>query len=157
MLDPPSNDYLLILSLLPSAPPSSAASSVNPNSTRISTANSVPSDSLRTGSSSSDDLRIYTVSLLSLLYAQSLAQLESIKAERELLESMPADLQLLDQGSDDARQRERGDEGANGTQASWRLDSVNRGGPDGKGELMDAKGKVRPSLNRPNQQCEASS
>jgi len=60
---------------------------------------------------------------------------------------MPADLELLDQGSDDVRQRERENEGAaGGTQASWRLDSVNRGGPDGKGELMDAKGKVRSSL-----------
>lgn len=142
MLEPPSNDYLLILSLLPSQP--TATSSTNANSTRISTANSVPPNSLKTGSSSSDDLRIYTISLLSLLYAQSLAQLESIKAERELLESMPADLQLLEQGSDDVRQREREDEGANGSQASWRLDSVHQGGPDGKGELMDAKGKVRP-------------
>lgn len=147
MLEPPSNDYLLILSLLPSnslPQPTSAT-----GSTRLSTANSVPSDSLLTGSSSSDDLRIYTVSLLSLLYAQSLAQLESIKSETELLESMPADLQLLDQGSDDVRQRERENEGAGGTQASWRLDSVNRGGPDGKGELMDAKGKVSSRVSPP--------
>ncbi|KAL7415951.1 TAP42-like protein [Mrakia frigida] len=143
MLEPPSNDYLLILSLLPSSSQTQPTSSSN--STRLSTANSVPSDSLLTGSSSSDDLRIYTISLLSLLYAQSLAQLESIKSETELLESMPADLELLDQGADDTRQRERENEGAAGTQASWRLDSVNRGGPDGKGELMDAKGKpLRP-------------
>lgn len=42
---------------------------------------------------------------------------------------------------DDGRERER--EADEGVVAGWRLDTVNRGGPDGKGELMDDKGRVR--------------
>lgn len=114
-LPTPANDFTLILSLIPKA----------------ADLNEPTPDSLRT----------FTVSLLSLLYAQSLAQLESIGQEVELLRSMPSE---VERPRDDVRERERDTEEV----ATWRLDSVNRGGPDGKGELMDSRGKVSRAFLR---------
>jgi immunoglobulin-binding protein 1 len=118
------DDYALILSLLPSS------------SSQESTSNSTAPSS----SSEPESLRPYTISLLSLLYAQSLAQLDSIEQETQLLQSVPDDFEEREKTAGDGR--ERGREGDDEIISGWRLDSVNRGGPDGKGELMDGSGKV---------------
>lgn len=56
---------------------------------------------------------------------------------------MPDDVD--ERGAADGRTRER-EEGGEGDR-TWKLDRVDRGGPDGKGPLMDPTGKVRcPAL-----------
>lgn len=116
-----SDDFALILSLLPPTSPSSSSAS---------------------GSASpSPNLRPFTLSLITLLYAQTLASLDSLKQEVALLESMPAErARELEDGR--ARMTDRAQEDEDGGDRTWRLDGVRKGGPDGKGELMNAQGKV---------------
>jgi immunoglobulin-binding protein 1 len=79
-----------------------------------------------------DDLREVTLLLLRLTYTQANTQLASISQELELLRGAP-------------REDKRGDQKPPEKEEDnmWRLDNVARGGPDGKGLLLDSKGKVR--------------
>ena len=70
-----------------------------------------------------------------LTYAQAQTSLESLGQELELLKSMPP----LPKPSDDLRQKK---DKAKEQDDMWKLDSVQRGGPDGKGPLLDPQGKV---------------
>lgn len=98
-----------------------------------------------TSSSSSSDeeahggsnRRKYTLALLALLYAQAISSIESISQEEDLLRSAPPEKEEDGSRAQDGRDRER-----DGEETTWRLDRVDRGGPDGKGELMDKSGKV---------------
>lgn len=128
MLSSATDDFSLIKSLLP-PPPSSSSSP----------------DEADDSPPAPESLRSYILALLALCYAQALNQIESIGQERSLLESVPDDYE--ERRADDRRERERKEEGG-GEDGTWKLDRVNRGGPDGKGPLMDPTGKVRsPTLS----------
>ncbi|KAH8099537.1 serine/threonine protein phosphatase PP2A-associated protein [Cristinia sonorae] len=90
-------------------------------------------------SDTDDILREATLLLLRLLYAQSQAQLESLGQELQLLQSAPPPPPR--QSSDDPRQAK-----ARESDSMWKLDAPTpRGGPDGKGPLLDPSGKpLRP-------------
>lgn len=118
------DDFALIHALLPAAPIGSAA------------------DDGDDAAPAPESLRSYILALMAVLYAQALSQVESISQERSLLESVPDDLD--DRRADDRRARERDE--VEDVDRSWKLDRVNRGGPDGKGPLMDPSGKVRSLL-----------
>ncbi|KAJ7256502.1 TAP42-like protein [Mycena haematopus] len=91
-------------------------------------------------SESEDILRETTLLLLRLCYAQAESQLLSLAQELELLQSAPRmPPSPASQPEDDRRGKERAAEGD-----MWKLD-VPRGGPDGKGPLLDPTGKpLRP-------------
>ncbi|CDZ97159.1 Protein phosphatase 2A-associated protein [Phaffia rhodozyma] len=125
--DTSSNDFMLINSLLPPPP-------------------STPSSSSSSAYSHLEASRTYTLALLSLLYAQTLNSLESIEQEEELLSNAPAEISPVRPGEGErADDRSRMRDGDDNETAAWRLDRVDRGGPDGRGELMDKSGKpLRP-------------
>ncbi|KAF8590031.1 serine/threonine protein phosphatase PP2A-associated protein [Ramaria rubella] len=81
-----------------------------------------------------DDLRHTYLAITRLMWLQAQSQLESMEQEQELLRNAP----LLEPDLP----RPRVDDG----NATWRLDpSVPRGGPDGKGPLLDSSGRpLRP-------------
>jgi immunoglobulin-binding protein 1 len=77
-----------------------------------------------------DELRHICLLVIRLTWAQAQSQLESLEQELELLlNAPPVEPEPRDP-------RDQGD-------ISWRLDpSIPRGGPDGKGPLMDSSGRV---------------
>ena len=81
--------------------------------------------------------------LLKLSYGQAQSQLESMEQELELLRNMPSPPPQAAQ--DDVRNGKQKEE-----DLMWRLDAPQpTGGPDGKGPLLDAGGKVCiPSLSK---------
>lgn len=125
VLSSTSDDFALIHALLPAAPSGSTRNAAD--------------DGDDDAAPAPESLRSYILALMAVLYAQALSQVESIGQERSLLESVPADVD--ERRVDDRRARER--EEAESGDRSWKLDRVNRGGPDGKGPLMDPSGKVR--------------
>ncbi|GJE87069.1 TAP42 domain-containing protein [Phanerochaete sordida] len=118
--DEPASDFELIASLLPT---SSAAQST---------------PEAEEDSDTEDILREAALLLFRLTYAQAQTSLESLEQEQELLKSIPS----APKSSDDPRQK---DGKAKEQDDMWRLDSISRGGPDGKGPLLDPQGKpLRP-------------
>lgn len=93
-------------------------------------------------SESEDILRETTLLLLRLCYAQSQSQLLSLSQELELLQNAPRMPPPPPSRPDnDRRGKERAAESD-----MWKLDAPQaRGGPDGKGPLLDPAGKVRLS------------
>jgi immunoglobulin-binding protein 1 len=117
-----SNNYDLIASLVPSS--SSRASKTEED----------------LDSQTDEMLRETTLLVLRLLYAHSSAQLQSMEQELELLRNAPPSPTMgpEDQATaQDPRDRKRKEE-----ENDWKLDKPALGGPDGKGPLMDAYGKV---------------
>ena len=92
-------------------------------------------------SDTDDLLREATLLLLRLLYAQGRAQVDSLVQELQLLQNAPSP--PPQQQTDDPRQARARD-----TENMWRLDApIQRGGPDGKGPLLDPEGKVSTSCH----------
>ncbi|TCD67275.1 hypothetical protein EIP91_000297 [Steccherinum ochraceum] len=91
-------------------------------------------------SDTDDLLREATLLLLRLVYAQSQAQADSLVQELQLLRSAPPPPPPA-QSADDPRQAKAKEE-----ESMWKLDApIQRGGPDGKGPLLDPSGKpLRP-------------
>ena len=84
-----------------------------------------------------DVLRDAIVLLLRFVYAEAQSQLKSTSQEIELLRSAPPE-PAHPIPSNDPRMGRRSAE-----DDMWRLDApVNKGGPDGKGPLLDPQGKV---------------
>lgn len=77
-----------------------------------------------------DVTREVTIVLLRLIRTQAISQLDAMDSEMELLRNAP-------QESGPSRQLPLGTE-----DSSWRLDRVPNGGPDGRGPLLDDKGRV---------------
>lgn len=120
------SDFDLILSLLPSTK-----------------ANSAEDEEEETDSETDDILREATLLLLRLTYAQAHSQIESQNQEMELLRNAPA--QPPSRADQDSRGKQRDADGD-----MWKLDApVARGGPDGKGPLLDPTGKVRGRIAFP--------
>ncbi|TBU35609.1 serine/threonine protein phosphatase PP2A-associated protein [Dichomitus squalens] len=92
-----------------------------------------------------DILREAVIFLLRFSYAEAQAQLESTNQELELLRNAPPTPPQR-QPSDDPRLAKKREE-----DSMWKLDApVNRGGPDGKGPLLDPQGKpLRPFMILP--------
>ena len=91
-----------------------------------------------------EQLRELTQLLLRLCWAKATTSSESMRQEAELLRSMPSP-ESRGPPPQTGRRTEDDD--------MWRLDpSERRGGPDGKGPLLDPRGRVRllstPSLSR---------
>lgn len=85
-----------------------------------------------------DILREATLLLFRLTYTQAQSQLESLEQEAELLRSMPPP---PPSSQDPRRSNGKGKE----QDEMWKLDApLPRGGPDGKGPLLDQSGKVSP-------------
>jgi len=80
-----------------------------------------------------NDLRELILLVLRLTWTQATSQLETMNQELDILRSAP---RMDEWGGDGSKNKE--DE----RDLTWRLDNVTRGGPDGKGPLMDSKGKV---------------
>ena len=82
-------------------------------------------------------LREALILLLRLIYAEAQAQLVSTKQELELLRNAPPEPPTSAPTNDPRVERRRAEDGM------WKLDApLNRGGPDGKGPLLDPQGKV---------------
>lgn len=81
-------------------------------------------------------LRETTLLVLRLFYARAMTQLQSMEQELELLRNAPPS-PMLGPESEDPRDKHRNTE-----ENDWKLDIPLAGGPDGKGPLMDAQGKV---------------
>ena len=79
-----------------------------------------------------DAIREVTLLLIRLFYSQAHTQLGQLEMEMQLLRNAPPD-------EDEEVTKKREDE-----DFTWRLDApVPGGGPDGKGPLLDAQGRVR--------------
>ncbi|KDQ61168.1 hypothetical protein JAAARDRAFT_191276 [Jaapia argillacea MUCL 33604] len=126
-----STDFDLIASLLPSSP---TASSKNIN------------DDEEEDSSTDESLRLTTLLLLRLCYAQAQSSLESMKQEVELLRSMPPPRSRNEGEERGGREREKKkDEGDD----MWKLDPPIRRGGDA---LLDDAGKpLQPFTILPSQ------
>ncbi|KAL4244931.1 TAP46-like protein [Abortiporus biennis] len=101
-----------------------------------------PSSSDEEADSETDEiLRKTTILLLRLHYIQAHSQLESLVQELELLKNAPPMPPRQQQTSNDSRQGKAREE-----EDIWKLEGpVQRGGPDGKGPLLDSSGKpIRP-------------
>ena len=118
-----SNNYDLIASLVPSS--SSRASKADED----------------LDAQTDEILRETTLLVLRLLYAHASTQLQSMEQELELLRNAPPSPTMgpedQDQAAQDPRDRKRKED-----ENDWKLDKPALGGPDGKGPLMDAYGKV---------------
>lgn len=113
-------DYDLILSLLPE---SRAKSS---------------DDAEDLDSETDEVLRETTLVLLRLFYAQASSQLQSLGQEKQLLNSAPHMSEPTGSSTiSDPRNKKRKEE-----EDAWKLDLQLGGGPDGKGAILDASGKV---------------
>ncbi|ELU36390.1 sister chromatid cohesion-related protein [Rhizoctonia solani AG-1 IA] len=78
--------------------------------------------------------RELTITLLRLLYAQTQSSLQQIKEEAQILQNMPSPSSSHSQPETSKRNDD-----------TWRLDTTPRGGPDGRGPLMDSQGRpLRP-------------
>ena len=83
-------------------------------------------------------LRETILLLLRLLYAQSNAQLQSMKQELELLRNAPpSPIHSPPRDIEDPRDKQRQED-----EEMWKLDIPVPGGPDGKGPLLDPTGKA---------------
>ena len=83
-------------------------------------------------------LRETILLLLRLLYAQSNAQLQSMKQELELLRNAPpSPIHSPPRDIEDPRDKHKKED-----EDMWKLDIPVPGGPDGKGPLLDPTGKV---------------
>ncbi|KAI0807790.1 serine/threonine protein phosphatase PP2A-associated protein [Fomes fomentarius] len=129
----PSSNIELISSILydPSSKPSE------------STTNELDSDT-------EDVLREAFILLLRFIYAEARSQLESTNQELELLHNAPP-TPLQPTFADDSRVASKRAE-----DDMWKLDApLNRGGPDGKGPLLDPRGKpLRPFTILPSNAAE---
>lgn len=113
-----SSDYDLVASLLPS-------SSAETTSAQ------------EAGSEIEEVTRETTIVLLRLFYGQTHGEIDSLQQELELLKNAPPEPPKPP--SDDARLAGKKQE-----DEMWRLDQPRpSGGPDGKGPLLDAQGRVR--------------
>ncbi|KAG9080392.1 hypothetical protein FRC06_006642 [Ceratobasidium sp. 370] len=82
-----------------------------------------------------ESLRELSTLLLRLLFTQANASLLQVSQELELLKNMPPPPDPSAQNTGESQSRDD----------TWRLDQTPRGGPDGRGPLMDAKGRpLRP-------------
>lgn len=94
-----------------------------------------------------DALREVTLLLLRLIYAQARQQNENLTQELELLRNALAQKSASKEGEEDGRRKQEED--------AWRLDSVPRGGPDGRGPLLDSSGRpLRPFTILPSNAAE---
>ncbi len=118
---------------------------VEPSSNLELIASVLPDPSQKSADAAADEdadteevLREALILLLRYIYAEARSQLESTNQELELLRhAPPAPPQRVP--SDDPREARRHTE-----DDMWKLDApTNRGGPDGKGPLLDPQGKVR--------------
>ncbi|KAH9945796.1 serine/threonine protein phosphatase PP2A-associated protein [Epithele typhae] len=100
-------------------------------------------------SDTEDAMREGLILLLRYLFAESRTQLESTIQEMELLRHAPPE--PSQRSLDDPRMGSRREE-----DNIWRLDPpLNRGGPDGKGPLLDPQGKpLRPFMILPSNAAE---
>ena len=85
-----------------------------------------------------DAIREVTLLLIRLFYSQVHTQLGQLEMEMQLLRNAPPD-------EDEEVTKKREEEGKREDEDfTWRLDApVPGGGPDGKGPLLDAQGRVR--------------
>lgn len=114
-------DYNLILSLLPDSQTKSS------------------DDAEDLDSETDEVLRETTLVLLRLFYAQASSQLQSLGQEKQLLNSPPPMSEATGSSAmSDPRNKKRKEE-----EDAWKLDRQFGGGPDGKGAILDASGKVR--------------
>ena len=75
--------------------------------------------------------------LLRFIFAEAQAKLESTNQELELLRNAPPTPPQREPSDDPRVAKKRGEDDM------WMLDApLNRGGPDGKGPLLDPQGKV---------------
>ncbi len=82
-------------------------------------------------------LREAVILLLRFIYAEAQTQLESTNQELELLRNAPPMPPQRELANDPRMAKQREED------HMWRLDApVNRGGPDGKGPLLDPQGRV---------------
>ena len=82
-------------------------------------------------------LREVVILLLRFIYAEAQTQLESTNQELELLRNAPSMPPQREPANDPRVARRQEDD------SMWRLDApLNRGGPDGKGPLLDPQGRV---------------
>jgi len=88
-------------------------------------------------------LRETTLLVLRLFYVRAITQLYAMEQELELLRNAPPS-PMLGPESGDSRDKRR-----NVDEDDWKLDIPLAGGPDGKGPLMDAQGKVSPFTSEP--------
>lgn len=97
-----------------------------------------PSDAAAEHDADTEDvLREALILLLRFIYAEARSQLESTNQELELLRNAPPTPSQR-APSDDPRMAQK-----RANDDMWKLDApVNRGGPDGKGPLLDPQGKV---------------
>jgi immunoglobulin-binding protein 1 len=117
--DDTSTDFDLISSLLPS-----------PSSTK--------NEGEELDSEVDQILRETILLLLRLLFAQSNAQLQSMKQELELLRNAPpSPNHSPPRDIEDPRDKQKKED-----EEMWKLDIPVPGGPDGKGPLLDPTGKV---------------
>ncbi|QRV99748.1 Type 2A phosphatase-associated protein 42 [Ceratobasidium sp. AG-Ba] len=117
-IEEPANNYDAIRALL--APASNHAGSVNTED---------EDDDM-----DDETLRELSILLIRLLLTQANASLLQISQEIELLRTMPP----TTVSAQNPEQTQSNDD-------TWRLDQVSRGGPDGRGPLMDTKGRpLRP-------------
>ncbi|EPQ57884.1 TAP42-like protein [Gloeophyllum trabeum ATCC 11539] len=94
-----------------------------------------------------DALREVTLLLLRLIYAQARQQNENLTQELELVRNALAQKSASKEGEEDGRRKQEED--------AWRLDSVPRGGPDGRGPLLDSSGRpLRPFTILPSNAAE---
>jgi len=123
----PANDLDLIASLLPSSAVNDSSSALKRDAT----------DDDDDDDEDEDTLRATSLLLLRLISAQAFAQYESMDQELELLRSAPPPSSSSTTTSDARVQSEDG---------TWRLDRpIPTGGPDGRGPLLDPKGRpLRP-------------
>lgn len=122
-------------------------SAAEPNSNLELIASILPDPSQKAADSGEDPdadteevLRDAVILLLRLIYAEAQTQLERTNEELELLRNAPP-LPPQRLPVDDARLGKKPE-----TDDMWRLDGpLNKGGPDGKGPLLDQQGKVSTS------------
>ncbi|KAG8700458.1 hypothetical protein FRC08_004694 [Ceratobasidium sp. 394] len=118
-VDEPANNYDALRALLPPSKPH--AGSVNTEEDDI--------------DMDDESLRELSILLLRLLFTLANASLLQLSQELELLKNMPPPPGPSAQST----------QGSQPNDDTWRLDQTPRGGPDGRGPLMDAKGRpLRP-------------
>jgi len=85
--------------------------------------------------------RELTEMMIRLCWARAHQSLADLHAEKDMLaKAPPEENEDAERAAYDARDKQKGKGKADGT---WKLDGSRAGGPDGKGALIDAKGKVR--------------
>lgn len=109
--------------------------------------------SSREASEEDDDMvRQMTIMMIRLCWMRSHAFLSDLQMEKDLLQKAPADegedLEIAREKDERERQRERQKQREK-DQNTWRLDMLRAsGGPDGRGPLLDPRGRVSRILFR---------